>query len=91
MCPCITESDWEDNTTQQMPIPRTSLPYPDESDKGLEKLETETEEELDQIDYRARPANNRRLPKPRHRPILRRSPPNWPKMTAPHLRQIPNI
>ena len=70
-----------------MPMPRTSSPYPDDSDKDLEKLETETEEELDQIDYRARPASDRRLSKPRCRPTLRRSPPNWLKMTAPHLRK----
>ena len=74
---CTTESEWEDNTTQQMPMPRTSLPYPDDSDKGLERLETETEDELDHIDYRARPANDGSLSKPRHRPTLRRSPPNW--------------
>ena len=52
-CLCITESDWEDYVTQQMPMPRTSSPYPDDSDKRLEKLETETEDELDQIDYKA--------------------------------------
>ena len=76
-CLCITESDWEDNVTQQMPMPRTSSPYPDDSDKRLEKLETETEDELDQIDNRTRPANDKRLPKPRHRPTFRQSPPNW--------------
>ena len=90
-CLCITESDWEDNATQQMPMPRTSSPYTEDNDKDLEKLETETEEELDQIDYRARHANDRRLPEPRCRPILRRLPPNWLKMTAPHLRQVLSI
>ena len=77
--------------TQQMPMPRTSSPYPDASDKRLEMLETETEDELHQIDYRARPANDRRLPKPRCRPTFRRSPPNWLKMIAPHLTQVPKI
>ena len=90
-CLCITELDREDNVTQQMPMPRTSSPYPDESDKRLEKLETETEDELHQIDYRARPANDRRPPKHRCRQTFRISPPNWLKMTAPHLRQVPNI
>ena len=56
-CLCITESDFEDNMTQQMP--RTSSPYPDDSDKRLEKLEMETDDELDETDYRARPANDR--------------------------------
>ena len=59
-CLCITESDWEEIQTQQMPMPRTSSPYPDDSEKKLEKLETDNE--LDQIDYRARPANDRRPP-----------------------------
>ena len=54
---------------------------PDDSDKDLEKVETETDEELDQIDYRARPSNDRRLPKPILwcRPTLIRSLTNWLK------------
>ena len=65
-CICLDESDWEDNATRklQMPLPTTSSPYPDCSDKDLDKLETEAEDKLDQIHYRARPANDRRLPKP---------------------------
>ena len=61
-CLGITVPDWEDTVTQQ--LPRTSSPMPDKSDKELEKLEIETDEELDQIDYRARPSNDRRPPKP---------------------------
>ena len=51
---------------------------PDDRDKDLEKLETETDDKLGQIDYRARPSNDRRMPKPilQCRPILSRSPPN---------------
>ena len=91
-CLCITESDWEDNTNQQTPMPRTSSPYPDDSEKRLEKLEIETDDELDQTDYRERPTNNRRLAKPRHRPTLRRSLPNWLKNDCPtHLRQVLGI
>ena len=66
-----------------MPMTKTSSPYPDDSDKRLEELETRTEDKLDQIDYRARPANDRRPPKPRHRPTFRRSPPNWLKNDCP--------
>ena len=66
-----------------MPMPRTSSPYPDNSNKRLEKLETKTEDELDQIDYRARPANDWRPPKPRCRQTFRRSPPNWLKNNCP--------
>ena len=78
-CLHINKSDWEDNATKQMPIPRTTSPYLDNSNKRLEKLETETEDELDEIDYRARPANDQRPPKPRHRQTFRRSSPNWLK------------
>ena len=91
-CFCISESDWEDTMTKQMP--RTSSPIPHDSDKNLEKLETETDEDLDEIDYRARLANDRRKPKHilRHRPTLSRSHPQiGSKMTAPHLRLIQSI
>ena len=51
----------------------------DDSDKNLEKLEMETDEDIDEVEYRARPANDRRKPKLilRCRHTLRRSPPNW--------------
>ena len=61
-CLCISESEWEDTVTQQIQMPRTSSPYPDDSDKNLEKLETEMDDDLDEIDYRARPANDRKPP-----------------------------
>ena len=37
-CIYLDESDWEDNATQQqqMPLPRTSSPYPIYSDKNVE-------------------------------------------------------
>ena len=75
-CHCIHELDWEDSMTQQML--RTSSPFPDDGNKNLEKLEMEMDEDLDEIDYRARLANDRRKPKPilRCRPTLRRSTPN---------------
>ena len=41
---------------QQIPLARTSSPYPDYSGNGLERLEPKTVKELDQVDYRARPA-----------------------------------
>ena len=63
-CLCISESAWEDTVTQQMQMLRTSSPYPDDSDKKLEKLETEMDDEVDEMDYRARLVNDRRLPKP---------------------------
>ena len=50
-----------------MSLPRTSSPYPDYSNNGLDRLEPDTDDELDQVDCRARPANHRRLPKPTRR------------------------
>ena len=84
-CFCISESEWENAATQQVQMPRTSSPYPDDSDRILEQLELETDNDLDEIDYRARPANDRRPPKPilRCRLTLRRSPPNWDKNDCP--------
>ena len=75
--------------TQQIQMPRTSSPYPVDNDNNLEKLEQETDDGLDQIDYRARPANDRRPPKPRCRPTLRRSPPNWLKNDCPKPQTSP--
>ena len=46
-CLCISESDWGDTATKQMQMSRTSSPYPDGSDKMLEKLEMEMDDELD--------------------------------------------
>ena len=58
---------------------------------NLEKLETD--EANDEIDYRARPVNDRRKLKPilRGRLTLRRSPQTGSEMTAPHLRPVQNI
>ena len=68
-------------------MPQTSSPKPDDSQGNLGKLETETDDDTDEIDYRARPANDRRKPKPilRCRLTLRRSPPNWLRDTYPTL------
>ena len=82
-CLCISQLNWEDAATQQMP--QTSNSKPDNSHGNLEKLETESDKNLDEIDYRARPAYDRRNPKPllRCRPTLRISPPNWLRDVCP--------
>ena len=61
------ESDWEVHVAQQIPLPRSRSPYPDDSHEALEQLEPETDNDLDDIDYRSRPANDKRLPKPTRR------------------------
>ena len=58
------ESDWEVLVALQIPVPRSSSPIPDESHRALKQLEPEMGNDLDKRDYRARPANDRRLPKP---------------------------
>ena len=49
------------------------------------------DEDIDEIDHRARPANDRRKPKPilRCRPTLRRSPPNWLRDDCPKPQTSP--
>ena len=61
------ESDWEVHVAQQIPLPRSSSPYPDDHHEALEQLEPEKDDDLDKIDYRARPANDSRPPKPTRR------------------------
>ena len=75
-CLCISESDWEDTMTQQMP--RTSSFLPDDSTKNLEKLEMEMDNDSDAIDYRARASKGDYL-------LI------GSKMTAPHLRLVQSI
>ena len=57
------DSGWEYHVAQQMTLPRSSSSYPDDSHGALEQLEPETDDDLNEIDYRARPANDRRPPK----------------------------
>ena len=85
----ISKSDWEDTMTQQ--VPRTSSPFPYDSDNNLEKLQTEMGDVLDDMDYRARLANDRRKPKPilKYRPALRRSSPNWLNNDCPTTQTSP--
>ena len=58
------ESDSEAHVAWQIPLPRSTSPNPDDSHEALEQLEPETDDDLDEIDFRARPANDRRPPRP---------------------------
>ena len=52
---------------QQIPLPRSNSPYPDDRPGALEQLEPEMDDDLDIMDYMERPANHRRPPKPNKR------------------------
>ena len=60
----------EAHVAQQIPLPRSSSPYPDNRPGIHEQLEPETEDEIDINDYSERPANNKRPPKSKRVPNL---------------------
>ena len=66
------DSGWNAHVAQQIPLPRSSSPYPDDRPGALEQLEPETDEDIDITDYMERPANDRRPSRPnkRHGPSL---------------------
>ena len=64
------ETNWEAHMAQQVPLPRSSSPYPVDRPGPLEQLEPERDDDMDIRDYMERPANDRRPPKPKHIPSL---------------------
>ena len=56
---------WEALVAQQIPLPRSSSPYPVDKPESLEQLELETDDDMDVRDYSERPANDKRLPNPK--------------------------
>ena len=61
------ETKLEAHVAQQIPVPRSSSPYPDDRPGSLEQLELETDDDIDIRDYMERPTNDRRPPKPNKR------------------------
>ena len=59
---------WEAHVAQQVPLPRSSLPYSEDKPGSLEQLEPETDDDMDVRDFLERPANDKRLPPPKHGP-----------------------
>ena len=57
---------WEAHVANQIPLPRSSSPYPNDRLNPFEQLEPETEDEIDVNDYSERPANASRPHKPEH-------------------------
>ena len=60
------DAKMEAHVAQQIPLPRSSSPYPDDRPSTLEQLEPETEDYIDINDHSERPANDKRPPKPKH-------------------------
>ena len=60
------ETKWEAHVAQQIPLPRSSSPYPVDRPRSLEQLEPENDNDMDIGDYyMERPANDKRLLKPK--------------------------
>ena len=64
------EMKWEAHMSQQIPSPRSSLPYPVDRLGSLGQLKPETDDDMDIRDFMERLANDKGLPKPKHGPSL---------------------
>ena len=62
------EMKWEAQMAQQIPLPRSSSPYPVDKPGSLGQLEPETVDDMDVRDFSERLANDKRPPKPKHGP-----------------------
>ena len=62
-------SKWEAHIAQQIPLLRSSSPYPDNNHtRPLEQIESETEDDMDVRDFSEEPANDKRPPKSPQKP-----------------------
>ena len=63
------DNKWEVHVAQQVPLPRSSSPYPKDSQPGsLEQLEPKTEDDMDVRDFSKRSTNSKRPTKPPGQP-----------------------
>ena len=61
---------WEAHIAQQIPLPRSSSPCPENRPGSLEQLEPEMDDDMDVKDFSERLANDKRPPKPKSGPRL---------------------
>ena len=61
---------WEAHVAQQIPLPRSSSPCPENRPGSLAQLEPKTDDYMDMKDFSERLANDKRLPKPKCSPSL---------------------
>ena len=80
-CLCIEESDWDDMVEVNPPSPWTSSPKLDNPLENMKQVESDWEEDLESVDYTARPPNDKRKPKTlmRKKLNIRRMPSCWPR------------
>ena len=64
------DNKWEAQVAQQIPLPRCSSTYPDTQPGIMEQLEPKTEDDMDVRIFSERPANDKRPPKPLHKPMV---------------------
>ena len=63
------DNKWEAHVAQQVPLPRSSFPYPNnDQSSSLEQLKPETEDDMDIRDFLEGPINDQRPPKPPRKP-----------------------
>ena len=83
------DNKWEAHIAQQVPLPGSSSPYPNDKPRSLEQLESETDDDIDVRDFSERPANDKKPPKPICKPkvmlqSLFLTPPGCPDYMAMH-------
>ena len=81
------DNKWEAHIAQQVPLPRSSSPYPKDAQPGsLEQLEPKTEDDMDVRDFPERPPNDERPTKPPRKPKVMLQnlipPPDYPDYMA---------
>ena len=58
------ETKWESHVAQQVPLPRSSSPYPMDKPGPPEQLDLEKDDDMDMRDYMERPTNDGNCPNP---------------------------
>ena len=64
------DNKWEAHVAQQIPLPRSSSPTPDNQTRTKEQLEPETEDDMDMRDFSDRPVNDKRPLEPPCKPMV---------------------
>ena len=62
------DTKWEAHVAQQIPLPRSSSPYPNDKPGSLEQLEPKMDDDMDMRDFSERLTNDKRPPKPACKP-----------------------
>ena len=91
------DNKWETHIAEQVPLSRSSFPYLDNNQpRSLEQPEPKTGDAMDVRDFSERPMNDRRPPKPAHKPkvmlqTLFPPPPGLPRLQSHECCSIRNL